>query len=74
MSRPKIQVQLSSFHYQKYNELILNVEVNEEVDLLFFLPLQALCFAALGFIFMIMSLSFIITDWVTGESRSGGGH
>uniref|UniRef100_A0AAQ5ZMK3 Amino acid transporter transmembrane domain-containing protein n=1 Tax=Amphiprion ocellaris TaxID=80972 RepID=A0AAQ5ZMK3_AMPOC len=36
--------------------------------------IQAACFAALGFIFMIMSLSFIITDWVTGESRSGGGH
>lgn len=26
MSRPKIQVQLSSFHYQEYNELILNME------------------------------------------------
>ncbi|KAE8292947.1 Sodium-coupled neutral amino acid transporter 3 [Larimichthys crocea] len=36
--------------------------------------IQAACFAAVGFIFMIMSLSFIIIDWVTGESRSGGGH
>ncbi|XP_033825114.1 sodium-coupled neutral amino acid transporter 3-like [Periophthalmus magnuspinnatus] len=36
--------------------------------------IQAACFAGLGFIFMIMSLSFIIIDWVTGESRSGGGH
>lgn len=36
--------------------------------------IQAACFAALGFIFMIMSLSFIIIDWVTGVSRSGGGH
>lgn len=36
--------------------------------------IQAACFAALGFIFMIMSLSFIIIDWVSGESRSGGGH
>uniref|UniRef100_A0A672JGU3 Sodium-coupled neutral amino acid transporter 3-like n=1 Tax=Salarias fasciatus TaxID=181472 RepID=A0A672JGU3_SALFA len=36
--------------------------------------IQAACFAALGFIFMVMSLSFIITDWATGESRSGGGH
>nr|XP_020467471.1 sodium-coupled neutral amino acid transporter 3-like [Monopterus albus] len=36
--------------------------------------IQAACFAALGFLFMVMSLSFIITDWVTGESRSGGGH
>lgn len=36
--------------------------------------IQAACFAALGFIFMVMSLSFIVIDWVTGESRSGGGH
>ncbi|KAM9344306.1 sodium-coupled neutral amino acid transporter 3-like [Pholidichthys leucotaenia] len=36
--------------------------------------IQAACFAALGFIFMVMSLSFIIVDWATGESRSGGGH
>ncbi|XP_072222899.1 sodium-coupled neutral amino acid transporter 3-like [Leuresthes tenuis] len=36
--------------------------------------IQAACFAALGFIFMVMSLTFIIIDWVTGESRSGSGH
>lgn len=36
--------------------------------------IQAACFAGLGFIFMVMSLSFIIIDWVNGESRSGGGH
>ncbi|XP_068180701.1 sodium-coupled neutral amino acid transporter 3-like [Antennarius striatus] len=36
--------------------------------------IQAACFAALGFIFMVMSLSFIIIDWVSGETRSGGGH
>ncbi|XP_075955304.1 sodium-coupled neutral amino acid transporter 3-like [Anarhichas minor] len=37
--------------------------------------IQAACFAGLGVIFMIMSLSFIIIDWVTGSaSRSGGGH
>lgn len=36
--------------------------------------IQAACFAAVGFVFMIMSLSFIIIDWVAGESRSGGGH
>ncbi|XP_062397773.1 sodium-coupled neutral amino acid transporter 3-like [Sardina pilchardus] len=34
----------------------------------------AAAFAALGFIFMIMSISFIILDWVTGEKHSGGGH
>ncbi|KAM7405085.1 hypothetical protein PAMP_012370 [Pampus punctatissimus] len=36
--------------------------------------IQAAIFAAVGFIFMIMSLSFIIINWVTGETRSGGGH
>ncbi|XP_077369551.1 sodium-coupled neutral amino acid transporter 3-like [Festucalex cinctus] len=36
--------------------------------------IQAACFAALGFIFMVVSLSFICIDWVSGEKRSGGGH
>ncbi|XP_054631422.1 sodium-coupled neutral amino acid transporter 3-like [Dunckerocampus dactyliophorus] len=36
--------------------------------------IQAACFAAVGFIFMIVSLSFICMDWVSGENRSGGGH
>uniref|UniRef100_A0A8C8HXK8 Solute carrier family 38 member 5 n=1 Tax=Oncorhynchus tshawytscha TaxID=74940 RepID=A0A8C8HXK8_ONCTS len=36
--------------------------------------IMASCFAVLGFIFMVMSTSFIIIDWVSGESRSGGGH
>ncbi|XP_028265939.1 sodium-coupled neutral amino acid transporter 3-like [Parambassis ranga] len=49
--------------------------VPEEQEPLLSRPkIQAACFAALGFMFMVMSLSFIITDWVTGESRSGGGH
>ncbi|XP_008851366.1 sodium-coupled neutral amino acid transporter 3 [Nannospalax galili] len=34
----------------------------------------ALCFAALGFLLMIMSLSFIIIDWVSGTSQHGGNH
>lgn len=34
----------------------------------------AACFAVLGILFMIMSLSFIITDWATGSSKSGGSH
>ncbi|CAL8338166.1 unnamed protein product [Merluccius merluccius] len=34
----------------------------------------AACFAALGVSFMIMSLSFIIIDWTSGTSQSGGGH
>uniref|UniRef100_A0A8C9S634 Solute carrier family 38 member 3a n=1 Tax=Scleropages formosus TaxID=113540 RepID=A0A8C9S634_SCLFO len=34
----------------------------------------AACFAGLGFLFMIMSLSFIIIDWTTGSKNSGSGH
>lgn len=37
-------------------------------------PSQAACFALLGVLFMIMSLSFIIIDWATGGGRSGGSH
>ncbi|GAA6079615.1 sodium-coupled neutral amino acid transporter 5b, partial [Tachysurus ichikawai] len=36
--------------------------------------IQAICFTALGFIFMSMSLTFIALDWFNGENRSGGGH
>uniref|UniRef100_A0A670JWQ3 Solute carrier family 38 member 5 n=1 Tax=Podarcis muralis TaxID=64176 RepID=A0A670JWQ3_PODMU len=36
--------------------------------------IQAACFAALGFVFMVMSLSFIIADWVTTGKSSGVGH
>uniref|UniRef100_A0A6Q2ZL11 Amino acid transporter transmembrane domain-containing protein n=1 Tax=Esox lucius TaxID=8010 RepID=A0A6Q2ZL11_ESOLU len=36
--------------------------------------ITAACFTAMGFIFMSMSLTFIIIDWVTGEKRAGGGH
>ncbi|XP_068453267.1 sodium-coupled neutral amino acid transporter 3-like [Clinocottus analis] len=49
--------------------------VPEEEEALLSRPkIQAACFAGLGVLFMIMSLSFIIIDWVTGTSRSGGGH
>ncbi|XP_038128894.1 sodium-coupled neutral amino acid transporter 3 isoform X2 [Cyprinodon tularosa] len=34
----------------------------------------AACFAALGLSFMVMSLSFIIIDWTSGNSLSAGGH
>ncbi|KAM7402236.1 hypothetical protein PAMP_017495 [Pampus punctatissimus] len=34
----------------------------------------AVCFAALGVSFMVMSLSFIIIDQVKGGSHAGGGH
>ncbi|XP_069500236.1 sodium-coupled neutral amino acid transporter 3 [Ambystoma mexicanum] len=34
----------------------------------------AACFAGLGVLFMIMSLSFIIIDWTTGSGKPGGSH
>ncbi|XP_063071919.1 sodium-coupled neutral amino acid transporter 3-like [Engraulis encrasicolus] len=34
----------------------------------------ALCFAILGFLFMTMSLSFIVIDWTTGSSKASSGH
>ncbi|XP_076022269.1 sodium-coupled neutral amino acid transporter 3-like [Genypterus blacodes] len=36
--------------------------------------IQAACFTMLGFVFMIMSLTFIGLDWMSGENRSIGGH
>lgn len=35
---------------------------------------QAACFAGVGFLFMIMSLSFIIIDWTSGSSKAVSGH
>ncbi|XP_055021798.1 sodium-coupled neutral amino acid transporter 3-like [Boleophthalmus pectinirostris] len=34
----------------------------------------AACFSVLGFVLMIMSLTFIGIDWTSGEGRSLGGH
>uniref|UniRef100_A0A3B5MSM4 Solute carrier family 38 member 3a n=1 Tax=Xiphophorus couchianus TaxID=32473 RepID=A0A3B5MSM4_9TELE len=34
----------------------------------------AACFAGIGFLFMIMSLSFIIIDWTSGSSKASTGH
>ncbi|XP_045932115.1 sodium-coupled neutral amino acid transporter 3 [Micropterus dolomieu] len=34
----------------------------------------AICFAALGVSFMVMSLSFIFVDWTTGGGLAAGGH
>ncbi|XP_015233442.1 sodium-coupled neutral amino acid transporter 3-like [Cyprinodon tularosa] len=36
--------------------------------------IQAACFAALGFIFMIMSMVLIIIDWINGNPSTAGGH
>ncbi|XP_073326175.1 sodium-coupled neutral amino acid transporter 3-like [Pagrus major] len=46
----------------------------EQEPLLSRTKIMAACFAGLGFVFMVMSLSFIIIDWTTGTSHSGGGH
>lgn len=35
---------------------------------------QAACFAALGFVFMTMSLTFIVLDWTSGEKQRLGAH
>ncbi|CAK6955581.1 sodium-coupled neutral amino acid transporter 3-like isoform X1 [Scomber scombrus] len=34
----------------------------------------AACFAGIGFLFMIMSLSFIVIDWTSGTSKASSGH
>ncbi|KAF7244008.1 Sodium-coupled neutral amino acid transporter 3 [Varanus komodoensis] len=49
----------------------IRIVPNEKEPLLSRSKIQAACFAALGFIFMVMSLSFIIVDWVTTGKSSG---
>uniref|UniRef100_A0A674ASA4 Solute carrier family 38 member 3a n=1 Tax=Salmo trutta TaxID=8032 RepID=A0A674ASA4_SALTR len=34
----------------------------------------AACFAGIGFLFMVMSLSFILIDWTSGSSKASSGH
>ncbi|KAM4612722.1 sodium-coupled neutral amino acid transporter 3-like [Polymixia lowei] len=34
----------------------------------------AACFAGIGFLFMTMSLSFILIDWTSGSSKASSGH
>ncbi|EMP26955.1 Sodium-coupled neutral amino acid transporter 3 [Chelonia mydas] len=52
----------------------LRIVPNEKEPLRSRPKIQAACFAALGFIFMVMSLSFIVADWVTTGRSRGGGH
>ncbi|XP_062975571.1 sodium-coupled neutral amino acid transporter 5 [Elgaria multicarinata webbii] len=52
----------------------IRIVPNDKEPLLSRSKIQAACFAALGFIFMVMSLSFIIVDWVTTGKSSGVGH
>ena len=60
---------------RKYNCIYINLDSSDFI--LIFSSLfgfQAVCFTALGFIFMTMSLTFIVLDWTSGEKRSLGGH
>lgn len=52
----------------------IRIVPNEKEPLLSRSKIQAACFAGLGFIFMVMSLTFIIVDWVTTGKSSVGGH
>ncbi|KAJ6655323.1 hypothetical protein lerEdw1_005515 [Lerista edwardsae] len=52
----------------------IRIVPNEKESLLSRSKIQAACFAGLGFVFMVMSLSFIIADWVTTGKSSIGGH
>ncbi|XP_029466784.1 sodium-coupled neutral amino acid transporter 5 [Rhinatrema bivittatum] len=51
----------------------IRIVPNEKEPLRSRSKIQAACFMVLGFIFMVMSLCFIIMDWLMGQSR-GGGH
>lgn len=52
----------------------LRIVPNEKEPLFSRPKIQAAMFATLGFVFMIMSLSFIIVDWVTVGKSTVGGH
>ncbi|XP_075774736.1 sodium-coupled neutral amino acid transporter 5 isoform X2 [Pelodiscus sinensis] len=52
----------------------IRIVPNEKEPLTSRPKIQAACFAALGFIFMVMSLGFIVADWVTTGRSSAGGH
>ncbi|KAM5146026.1 sodium-coupled neutral amino acid transporter 5 [Mantella aurantiaca] len=52
----------------------LRIVPNEKEPLFSRPKIQAAIFATLGFVFMIMSLSFIIVDWVTTGKSNVGGH
>lgn len=50
------------------------LSVSDTLFLSCLFSMQAALFACLGVLFMIMSLSFIIIDWVLGGIKSGGSH
>uniref|UniRef100_A0AAX7VG44 Amino acid transporter transmembrane domain-containing protein n=1 Tax=Astatotilapia calliptera TaxID=8154 RepID=A0AAX7VG44_ASTCA len=52
----------------------IRIVPKEEEPLRSFPKILAACFAGIGFLFMTMSLSFIIIDWTTGTSKASSGH
>ncbi|XP_057217656.1 sodium-coupled neutral amino acid transporter 3a isoform X1 [Triplophysa rosa] len=52
----------------------IRIVPEEEEPLRSFPKILAACFAFLGVLFMIMSLSFIIIDWTSGNSKGSSGH
>ncbi|XP_026868729.2 sodium-coupled neutral amino acid transporter 3-like isoform X1 [Electrophorus electricus] len=52
----------------------IRIVPKEEEPMLSVPKILAACFAGLGVLFMIMSLSFIIIDWTSGSSKGNSGH
>ncbi|KAM8914459.1 sodium-coupled neutral amino acid transporter 3-like isoform 2-T8 [Spinachia spinachia] len=52
----------------------IRIVPKEEEPMTSFPKVMAVCFAAIGVLFMIMSLSFIIIDWTSGSSKASSGH
>ncbi|XP_034389030.1 sodium-coupled neutral amino acid transporter 3-like isoform X2 [Cyclopterus lumpus] len=52
----------------------IRIVPEEEEPMRSFPKVLAACFAGIGFLFMIMSVSFIIIDWTSGNSSASSGH
>ncbi|XP_049895270.1 sodium-coupled neutral amino acid transporter 3-like isoform X1 [Epinephelus moara] len=52
----------------------IRIVPKEEEPMNSFPKILAACFAGIGFLFMVMSLSFIIIDWTSGTSKAASGH
>uniref|UniRef100_A0A8C6MJU3 Solute carrier family 38 member 3a n=1 Tax=Nothobranchius furzeri TaxID=105023 RepID=A0A8C6MJU3_NOTFU len=52
----------------------IRIVPKEEEPLCSVPKILAACFAGIGFLFMIMSLSFIIVDWTSGSKTTSSGH
>ncbi|XP_029006669.1 sodium-coupled neutral amino acid transporter 3-like isoform X2 [Betta splendens] len=52
----------------------IRIVPKEEEPLRSWPKILAICFAGIGFLFMTMSLSFIIIDWTSGSSKASSGH